>query len=136
MDLAIKHTNLLILVMISEYLGFLAFGLNIGTYILSIDLCLDGFAIYLSFEFSDKLYRKIFCADTCHGQTNCHRCCIYLCWCCCTPTKLPQSVLLELKEMEKNQAESISKPTFEISKPTLSSNKSDETVTSTSSVKL
>lgn len=102
MNLAIKHTNLLLLVMTTAYLGLLIFGFGIGTYMLSIDLMINSVAIYLSFEFSDKLYDSLCCSSFCQNNYKCHQCCIYLCWCCCTPTKLPQSVLLELKQMESN----------------------------------
>ena len=101
MKLAIKHTNLLILVMTTSYLGLLTWGFGIGTYMLSIDLMINSVAIYLSFEFSDKLYDILCCSSLCQNY-KCHQCCIYLCWCCCTPTRVPQSVLSDLKQMESN----------------------------------
>eukprot|EP01083_Nonionella_stella_P038368 104396_1 len=84
LNLAIKTTNLIIFVVVTNYLALVKFGAKINPVLLMIDAVCNCFAVYVSFRFSSRHYDRIF--GLCH--THCYECCAQLCYCCCLRTQL------------------------------------------------
>ena len=101
LNLAIKTTNLIILVVVSNYLVLFKFGIQISTSLLNIDAVCNTLAIYLSYQFSTRYYDQLFKA--CHNV--CYGCCVRLCYCCCLPNQLPDH--LKLEEIQSDQSNNI-----------------------------
>eukprot|EP01083_Nonionella_stella_P099718 280386_1 len=79
LDLSIRTTNLLIMIICSNFLILIKFGLKVPTAILNIDVLCNCFSVYLSYDFALKYYTCLF--QSCHHM--CYGCCVSLCYGCC-----------------------------------------------------
>ena len=95
LSLAIKTTNIVILCVISGWIGIFALSVRVGEYWLVFDHIVGGLGIYMMY--SDVLYKKIFCCNK-----ICFNCCLNICYCCCLkPKNLPHHLQLELHKDNK-----------------------------------
>ena len=80
MELAIKNTNLNIFTVVTTQLILVVFALDNYEWLITIDTLCNAIGIYLTFAFTDNLYRKVFICHNC-----CYICCSRTCFWCCKP---------------------------------------------------
>eukprot|EP01084_Bolivina_argentea_P290848 499723_1 len=88
LQLFVKTTTLVIVALIASYIASILLITEFGSFLLITEHSVISICIYLGYGSNDKLYHKICCL--CHK--SCHQCCTLICFCCCVPNQIDESL--------------------------------------------